>query len=127
MKLKFMQIAKKVGYVEDWHDLYGQKLLNIPYYTNDTIINSFKKGGINFNEEIGNINNGNDYSKNERNYYDIYMPYSSLKRKNKYNGIILFYSWRRMGKRCKRSHEIFMFQIRKIWLYNRNYELYTFD
>ena len=53
-------------------------------------MNSFKKGGINFKEEIGNINNGNDYQKSELNYYDIYIPYSSLKRKNKYNGIILF-------------------------------------
>ena len=48
-------------------------------------MNSFKKGGINFKEEIGNINNGNDYQKSELNYYDIYIPYSSLKRKNKFN------------------------------------------
>ena len=48
-------------------------------------MNSFKKGSINFKEEIGNINNGNDYQKSELNYYDIYIPYSSLKRKNKFN------------------------------------------
>ena len=48
-------------------------------------MNSFKNGGINFKEEIGNINNGNDYQKSELNYYDIYIPYSSLKRKNKFN------------------------------------------
>lgn len=88
--LKILEIIKKGGFIENWHELYGQKILNLPYFTNDIIINSFKKGGINFNEEIGNINNGNDYQKNELNYYDIYIPYSSLKRKNKYNGIILF-------------------------------------
>ena len=86
----FYQIIKKAGYAENWHELYGQRIVNIPYFTNEKIINSFKKGGINYNEEIGDINNGNDYSKNERNYYDIYIPYSSLKRKNKKNGIILF-------------------------------------
>ena len=81
---------KKSGNIEDWHDLYGNKITNIPYFENDIIINSFKKNGDNFNEEIGEINNGKDYQKNERNYYDLYIPYSSLKRKDKYNGIILF-------------------------------------
>ena len=81
---------KRIGNYEPWHDLYGQKYTNIPYYQNDIIINTFKKNGDNFNEEVGEINNGDDYKKNERNYYDIYIPYSSLKNKNNFNGIILF-------------------------------------
>ena len=87
--LKPFEIFKKAGYEEEWNDLYGEKIINIPYYKNDMIINTFKKDSINFNEEIGNINNGKDYHTNERNYYDLYIPYSSLKRKNEYNGIIL--------------------------------------
>ena len=86
----FLRRLKKAGNSEDWHDLYGSKISNIPYFKNDIILNSFKKNGDNFNEEIGEVNNGKDYQKNERNYYDLFIPYSSLKRKNKYNGIILF-------------------------------------
>jgi len=87
--LKLYQIIEKAGYKENWNDLYGMKILNIPYFKDDKIINTFKKEEINYNEEIGDINNGNDYQKNERNYYDLFIPYSSLKKKDKYNGIIL--------------------------------------
>ena len=87
----FIRLYKKrIGSFEFWHDLYGQKYSNIPYYQNEIIINSFKKNGDNFNEEIGEINNGEDYNKNERNYYDIFIPYSSLKNKKNFNAIILF-------------------------------------
>ena len=81
----------KAGYRESWNNLYGEKILNINYPKGDIIINSFKKnGGINYNEKIGDVNNGNDYKKNDRNFYNLFIPYSSLKNKNKYNGIILF-------------------------------------
>jgi len=86
----YFSVLKKAGYEEKWHDLYGTKLSNIPYFKNDTIINTYKKSGDNYNEEIGNVNDGEDYQKNERNYYDLYIPFSSLKRKEKYNGIMLF-------------------------------------
>ena len=80
----------RAGFIEEWHNLYGDKITNIPYFKNGMIINSFKKDGDNYNDEIGNVNNGRDYQKNERNYYDLYIPYSALKKKDKYNGIILF-------------------------------------
>ena len=86
----FLRRLRKSGYSEDWHDLYGYKISNIPYFKNDIILNTYKKNGDNYNEEIGEIYNGEDYPKNERNYYDLYIPYSSLKRKDKYNGIMLF-------------------------------------
>ena len=86
----YFLVLKKAGYEEKWHDLYGTKLPDIPYFKNDIIINTYKKNGDNYNEEIGNVNEGEDYQKNERNYYDLYIPYSSLKRKDKFNGIILF-------------------------------------
>ena len=54
------------------------------------IENSFKKGGANYKDEIGEINGGKDYEKNERNIYDLYIPYSTEFTKNKHNGIILF-------------------------------------
>ena len=81
---------EKMGYFEPWYDLYGEKIENIPYFKDDKIINSFKKDGKNYNETIGEINNGKDYQKNERNYYDLYIPYSTTLRKDKINKIILF-------------------------------------
>ena len=79
----------KAGYIESWNDLYGIKMSNISYIKKDLIENTFKKGGVNFKEEIGDLNNGKDYKKNERNIYDLYIPYSTLYKKDKYNGIIL--------------------------------------
>lgn len=83
------EMYEKAGYLEPWYDLYGNKTINISYAENNLILNSYKIGGSNYKEEIGNLNNGNDYHKNERNVYDLYIPYSSLKKKNKHNGIIL--------------------------------------
>jgi DNA-binding XRE family transcriptional regulator len=62
------EILKKAGYDEPWNDLYGNKTINIPYFKDNKIINTFKKNGKNYKEEIGDINNGNDYEKNVRNY-----------------------------------------------------------
>ena len=88
---KFSKFMKGAGYSEEWHNLYGDKITNMPYYnTNNKIINSFKKEGINYIKEIGEINEGKDYEKNNRNYYDLFLPYTALKRKDKYNGIFLF-------------------------------------
>ena len=87
---RFKNFMKNAGYINEWHDLYGEKYINLPYYKDDKIKNSFKKDGINYNKEIGEINEGKDYDKNNRSYYDLFIPYSALKRKNKYNNIILF-------------------------------------
>jgi len=80
----------KAGFEEPWHQLYGDKITNISYPKNNIIINSFKENGENYNKIIGNVNNGKDYLKNERNVYNLFIPYSSLKNKDNYNGIILF-------------------------------------
>ena len=61
--------------------------------TDKIIRNSFKEGEINYNETIGNINNGLDYNETERNIYDLYIPYSTLHIKNKYNKIMLYIHW----------------------------------
>ena len=63
---------------------------NLTYDVNGMIENSFKKGGDNYNEDIGNINNGLDYEKNERNIYDLYIPKNAENRKNEVNGIVLW-------------------------------------
>ena len=63
---------------------------NLTYDVNGIIENSFKKGGDNYNEDIGNINNGLDYEKNERNIYDLYIPKNAENRKNEVNGIVLW-------------------------------------
>ena len=81
---------QKAGYIETWNDLFGIVKPNLSYVKSDVIINSFKKGGENYNETIGNVNEGNDYPKNDRNYYTLYVPYSSKNNKDKFNGIFLY-------------------------------------
>ena len=83
-------IKEKAGYKEPWYDLYGNRIVNISYAQNNIIPNSFKVGDVNYNLDIGNINEGKDYNKNERNIYNLFIPYTSLDKKNKHNGIILF-------------------------------------
>ena len=63
---------KDQGY-EDYIPDYNKLLSNVSY-AKDKIKNTFKIGGANFNENIGNLNNGEDYQKNERNVFDIYFP-----------------------------------------------------
>ena len=63
---------------------------NISYADENTpIINSFKKGGENYIEELGEINDGLNYDSTEHNLYNLYIPYSATQAKNKYNKIIL--------------------------------------
>ena len=83
-------ILSSSGWKEPWYTLYGNRTQNISYSENGQIFNSFKLNEINYKKEIGNINDGRDYKRNERNIYDLYIPYSSLSKKDGYNGIILF-------------------------------------
>ena len=69
---------------------YGKILSNVSYAEDNVIINSFVKNGNNYFEELGEINNGKNYPKNERNVYDLYIPLSAKEKKDKYNRIILF-------------------------------------
>ena len=80
----------EISYTDKWDELFGTQILNKSYDLNGQIPNSFKINGDNYNNDIGNINDGNDYSKTYMNYYDLYIPYSSFYNKDKYNGIILF-------------------------------------
>ena len=66
------------------------KIPNLPYDEDGKIINSFKKQGENYIENLEEINNGSDYNKNERNYYDLYIPETAENRKNETNGIFLW-------------------------------------
>ena len=66
------------------------KISNLPYDENGKIINSFKKQGDNYIENLEKINNGSDYDKNERNYFDLYIPKTAENRKNDINGIFLW-------------------------------------
>ena len=77
-------------YIETSLLMYGDKISNISYAKNNTIINSFKEGSDNYNVEIGNVNNGSDYEKTDRNVYNLFIPYSAIKNKDNYNGIFLF-------------------------------------
>jgi len=72
-------------YIPDYNELEPEILndTNITFllnvsYAKTKIKNTFKKGGANYNENIGNLNDGEDYDKNERNVYDIYFPDKNL-------------------------------------------------
>ena len=60
------------------------------YSEDNKIVNSFKYGEENYIDEIGNLNDGNDYTANERNYYDLYIPDSISKKANESNGVLLW-------------------------------------
>ena len=88
-KTETKTIEKETGNI-DWR-IYGTIIPNISYANdNNIIINSFKENGANYNSTIGNINDGKDYEKNERNIYSLYIPYSATQRKSENNHIILF-------------------------------------
>ena len=69
---------------------FGKRFINLSYAEDDVIINSFIKEGNNYIEEVGEMNNGRNYTTNERNVYDLYIPSSVTEKKDKYNRIILF-------------------------------------
>ena len=86
---KLIEVDSSNGFL--YWETYGTKISNLTYVKeNDTIHNSFKEGGENYKSEIGNINDGKDYIKSERNIYDLYIPYTATQRKEKNNKVILF-------------------------------------
>ena len=84
---KFFENA---GRREPWNILYGIKLENISYAENNIIINTFKNGSDNYNDEIGIINNGTDYDATALNNYNLYIPMSAINKTNETTGIFLF-------------------------------------
>lgn len=48
---------------------------------NNPIKNLYKRGGINFIEELGEVNNGSDYEYTDMNKYDLYIPNSAIQKK----------------------------------------------
>ena len=74
----------------DNYEFFGTIESNLTYDVNGKIENSFKKDGDNYHDEIGNLNNGKNYDKNDRNIYDLYIPQFALERKKETNGIILW-------------------------------------
>ena len=66
------------GHEEEWYILYGEKKENISYAKNGKIENTYKEKGNNYIEEIGNVNEGNDYEANQYNIYNLYIPKAVL-------------------------------------------------
>ena len=66
----------------------GEVFYNLTYAT-EKVENTFKINGKNYREEIGPVNDNEDYISNNYNIYDLYIPYSANKTK-KSKGIILF-------------------------------------
>ena len=66
----------------DYYAFIGNISQNFSYSINNKIENSFKEGGENYIKEIGNLNNGEDYPANERNYYYyLYISICFMKKK----------------------------------------------
>ena len=59
-------------------------------YIAEKIENTFKKDGANYIAELGELNEGKDYDKTDRDNLTIYIPKSALEKKNEYNHIILY-------------------------------------
>ena len=81
----------KSGYRESWYDVFGNKTDNIKYSKDGKIENTSKNSGTNYKSTIGEVNNQEDYFKNERNIYSLYISYSAQLRKS------AGHSWCRMG------------------------------
>ena len=58
--------------------------------SSSTIKNTFKEGGENYISDLPSINDGNDYQRNDKNVYYLYIPKTAIERKDKYNKIFLF-------------------------------------
>ncbi len=81
---------KSITNPETWDDLFGTYYQNILYSNEyNKIPNTYGKNGINYNGLV-DINNSEDYDVTNDNYYDLFIPYIALKRKNKKNGIFLY-------------------------------------
>ena len=89
-QLNYVNIFKKSGIYDEWYNIYGIKNENISYGQNDKIPNTYKEKGRNYKSEIGNVNGGNDYTKTERNIYDLYIPKSAYDNPGVKHGVILF-------------------------------------
>ena len=110
------------GFKEEWYDIFGNRTINISYAENNVIPNSFHKNGANYIEELGDINNGKDWIKHDVNVYDLYIPFSSLSRKNKYNGIILFVHGGGFENNTKQETECFAIRFAKLGYITANIE-----
>ena len=110
------------GFKEEWYDIFGNRTINISYVENNVIPNSFHKNGANYIEELGDINNGKDWIKHDVNVYDLYIPFSSLSRKNKYNGIILFVHGGGFENNTKQETECFAIRFAKLGYITANIE-----
>ena len=110
------------GFKEKWYDIYGNRTINISYLENDIISNSYRKGKPNYIEELGDLNNGKDYSKHDVNVYDLYIPFSSLSRKDKHNGIILFVHGGGLENNTKEETECFAVRFAKMGYITANME-----
>ena len=62
---------------------------NVKTAENGKIKNTFREGEANYIASLGNFNDGNDYEENERDNFDLCIPYSISQRKDKYNVIYL--------------------------------------
>ena len=110
------------GFKEKWYDIYGNRTINISYLENDVVPNTYKKNGLNYLEELGEVNEGKDYTKHDVNVYDLYIPYSSLKRKDKHNGIILFVHGGGFENNTKEETECFAVRFAKLGFITANIE-----
>lgn len=63
--------------------------INITTSENKLIKNTFRLGGDNYIPQIGDLNNGKDYTETERDNFDLCIPRSAMKNKTKYTTVLL--------------------------------------
>ena len=121
-KSEYQYLLEINGFKEEWYDIYGNRTINISYLENDAIPNTFRKNKSNYIEELGDINEGKDYSKHDVNVYDLYIPHSVLKRKDKHNGVILFVHGGGFENNTKEETEGFAIRFAKMGYITANIE-----
>ena len=78
------KIKAHAGKKESWNELFGIKIENLSYIKGNNLEKSVKINSNNYNSEIGKINEGENYIKNENHKYTLYIPEDAINKKTKY-------------------------------------------
>ena len=80
---------KPFDLISFYRTAFGGEVLYNQTYAENEVENTFRKGGKNHKDLIGDVNDNKNYSANKYNIYDLYLPYIALKEK-KTKGILVF-------------------------------------
>ena len=80
---------KPFDLISFYRTAFGGEILYNQTYAEGEVENTFRKGGANHKDLIGDINDNKNYTATKYNIYDLYLPYTALQEK-KTKGILVF-------------------------------------